>query len=264
MCHVIRWSCLAVALAAFGTPFVEAQNKPKPNAKGVSATPQEYQLVLSAGEVTGKIARLDYAQRLITVQVETQVVQGGSGQQGQNALQNVIRQQQQIARQIVQRPNNNQNPAQQARQVQQRMAQAPRQQAQALNRNDAGTKVQTVKKEFEFQADEKVRVRLMTLPQEYDDRGKPKKYSQAELKELKGPNPSLPGYLSEFEDLRAGQTVKLHVAPAKRAAAAKPAKDVDVDKDLPVLDLTKPRATMVLILKDEGGLSPAKEKPRKK
>lgn len=260
MRSVLRWSLLAVALLAFGSPFVEAQNKPKPKAKGTSASPQEYQLVLAAGALTGKITQVDHARRLITVQLEIQTVQGGNGRQGQNAL----RQQQQLARQMMQRPRNNRNPAQAARQMQQRALQMQRQQAQGANRNGGGAKVQTVRRDFEFQADDKVRVRLMTLPQEFDERGKPKQHTPQELKELKGPNASLPGYQAELENLSPGMTVKVHVVAAKRAAPAKPAKDADVDADLPALDATRPRATMVLILKDEAGPSAGKNNPKKK
>lgn len=267
MSRKLRFAFLLAGLLAFGSPL-GAQNKPKPGGKGVSATPQEYQQVLSAGEITGKISRIDHLKRFITIQVEVQsVTQPAKGNnQGQNAQTDLIRQQQQLARQMQQRPNNNRNPGQQARQMQQ----LQRQQAQNGNRNNGGgPKIQTVKKEFEFQADAQVKVRLMSLPQEYDERGKPKQYTQAELKELKGPNSTLPGYLADFENLSAGQTVKLYVASAKKANAAKPAKpakdkDADVDKDVFVMDAIKPRTTMVLITKDEGNKLPTKAEPKKK
>lgn len=261
MRSLLRWSVLAVALIALGSPLVEAQNKNKPKAKGNSASPQEYQQVLAAGALSGKITQIDHARRLITVQVEAQTVQPGNNQQGQNAL----RQQQQLARQMMQRRGNNRNPGQQARQVQQRAIQLQRQ--QAGNRNGGGPKIQTVRRDFQFQIDAKAQVRLMSLPQEFDERGKPRQYTAQELKELKGPNSSLPGYKSELESLAPGQTVKVHVASPKRAApAAKPAKDADadVDVDLPALDPTRPRATLVLILKDEIGPTAGKDKPKKK
>ena len=42
------------------------------------------------------------------------------------------------------------------------------------------------------------------LPVEYDDKGFPKKYTDAELKERTGPDPSQPGYASSFEELEPG------------------------------------------------------------
>ena len=262
MRHVTRWSCLALVLFAFGTPL-QAQNKP--NAKGDPASARDYQTVLAAGELTGKIARIDQTKRLITVQVEVRDTQADV-KQAQAAAQQAAQQQQQMARQAIRKPGS--NPAEQARQAQQQAAQAQRQQVQASKKADA--KPRTLTKEFEFQADEKAHVRLMTLPQEYDERGKPKQRTTAELKELKGPNPSLPGYQADFEDLTAGQTVKLRVAapkPAKTGTAVPPknkAKDADLDGDkkAPVaVDASKHRATLVLILKDEAD---AKQAPKTK
>jgi hypothetical protein len=266
MSPVIRWSCLVVGILFLASPS-EAQNKnkPKPGGKGTDATPQEYQAVLAAGEVTGKITDIDHAKRLVTIQVETQAVQAGG-----NVNQNLARQQQQLMRNAF-RPNNKRNPAEQARHMQQQAAQLQRQQMQALNRNNGGgPKINTVKKDFEFQADPKARVRLLNLPQEFDERGKPKQYTQAELRELKGPNTTLPGYQSTFEDLHPGQIVKLSVASAKKTSIVPPAanknKDVDADKEMPVFvpDGTKPRTTMIVIVKDETNPSGGKGQPKKK
>ena len=38
--------------------------------------------------------------------------------------------------------------------------------------------------------------------------GAVRKYTAVELKELKGPNPDLPGYQGEFGELKAGQLVR--------------------------------------------------------
>lgn len=271
MSQGIRWAALLIGLFAWASP-TEAQ-KPKPGGKGTSATPQEYQQVIANGEISGKIARIDHTRRIITVALEIPTIQQGNNGNQNNNLQQLARQQQQMARQMMQRPNQNQNPLQQAQQMQQRAAQMQRQQVQALARNQGnGPKVQTVKKEFEFQADEKAKVRQMNLPQEYDERGKAKQYTAAELKTLKGPNASLPGYQADFENLSAGQTVKLYVTSSKKSPATSPAaagkpKDVDkdVDRDVMVaLDPAKYRATMVLILKDDGGLAGGKPNPKKK
>jgi len=260
MSRAIRWSSLLAGLLLLATPLhAQDKNKNKPNGKGVNATPQEYQQVIAAGQITGKVAEIDHAKRLITVVVEVQSVQP---QEGNQAAQNPARQQQ-LARQIYQRPS--QNPIQQARKLQQQAAQALR--------PGGGVKLQMVKKEFEFQADEKARVRLMSLPQEFDDRGKPKSYTAAELRELKGSNTSLPGYQSSFENLSPGQVVKVHVASARRASSAVPTEkpkggDADNEKNVPPVavaaDPTKPRATMILIVQDEAGTGLAKGKPKKK
>jgi hypothetical protein len=58
-------------------------------------------------------------------------------------------------------------------------------------------------------ADETV-VRTLVLPAAYDDKGLPRRYTAAELKELKGPA-RLPGYKAEREDLKANQVVRVTI-----------------------------------------------------
>ena len=66
----------------------------------------------------------------------------------------------------------------------------------------------------------------------FDDDGKVKKYSDAELKDLKGKKTTLPGYEGKLEDLKIGQTVKvslIYVAPKPKP------------KDPPAADKTDPK-----------------------
>ena len=58
-------------------------------------------------------------------------------------------------------------------------------------------------KEFEFEFAEKVDLRKLNLPFEYDDKGNPKVYSATEKAKLKG-NASLPGYVARPEDFTPG------------------------------------------------------------
>ena len=92
----------------------------------------------------------------------------------------------------------------------------------------AGYRVDKVGTLVEFQGSETVKVRTMVLPEEFDDKGKPKKYTKEELATLKGKDATLPGYESSLEKLETGQ--KLRVVYSKKKAAAKP-KDDDPDKD---------------------------------
>jgi hypothetical protein len=91
-----------------------------------------------------------------------------------------------------------------------------------------GYRVDKVGTLVEFQGSETVKVRTMVLPEEFDDKGKPKKYTKEELATLKGKDTTLPGYESSLEKLETGQ--KLRVVYSKKKAAAKP-KDDDPDKD---------------------------------
>jgi hypothetical protein len=52
--------------------------------------------------------------------------------------------------------------------------------------------------------------------------GFPKKYTAEEQKALKGPDSKLPGYASDFDKLKTGQTVQLTLVKPK------------VDKDAPI------------------------------
>jgi hypothetical protein len=54
-------------------------------------------------------------------------------------------------------------------------------------------------------------VRLMYPPVQYDDKGNIKKYTAAELKELKGDNPKLVGYKGDTNDLTNGVQVRVYV-----------------------------------------------------
>ena len=65
--------------------------------------------------------------------------------------------------------------------------------------------------DFEFDVDDDVAIRLQQPPPAFDDKGQPRKYTTAELKELKGPDANVPGYPADFTDLKPGRTVTLHL-----------------------------------------------------
>jgi hypothetical protein len=107
-------------------------------------------------------------------------------------------------------------------------------------------------KELEFQAIEDVVVRTAKPREAFDEKGKIKKFTKAELKELKG-DPKLPGYKAEFGDLTADQIVKLTIVrkkgePAPKARPKKKGKDDD-GLDAELIDDT-PHVGMILILAD--------------
>jgi hypothetical protein len=99
-------------------------------------------------------------------------------------------------------------------------------------------------------ADEMV-VRTMFLPEKFDDKGKPKKYTAKELKELRGPDASLPGYSADNDSLKDGQIVTVYLVRKKRVPAIKAApKDKEKkDKDNEKLwdDDNKPKVRMIVI-----------------
>jgi hypothetical protein len=77
-----------------------------------------------------------------------------------------------------------------------------------------------------------MKVRTLSPPVDYDDKGNVKKYTAKELKKLRGKG-NLPGYPADFDSLREGQAVKVYLAKPKAAKkkAGKKGKANKKDKD---------------------------------
>jgi hypothetical protein len=75
------------------------------------------------------------------------------------------------------------------------------------------------KSEKMFDAAEDVKVRVAEPPVEFDDKGARKKYTQAQLKEKKGPGNHW-GYPGSFDQLAKGQNVKLFLGLKKSTVEA--------------------------------------------
>jgi hypothetical protein len=96
---------------------------------------------------------------------------------------------------------------------------------------------------LDIDAGDDLKVRLKDPPAAFDEKGKPKKYTAKELKDLKG-DPKLFGYAGDFDSLRPGQIVQVTLMKQKDAPKVKGGKDVDKDK----LTENKPVATTIVIL----------------
>src|SRR5258708_23890524 len=87
--------------------------------------------------------------------------------------------------------------------------------------------------EFKIDILDEVKVRRMNPTPAFDDKGKPKPYTAKELKNLKGPDPKLPGYNSDYDELKKGQTVKVFLGMKKEepsnSSSTKEAKDKNQD-----------------------------------
>jgi hypothetical protein len=105
-------------------------------------------------------------------------------------------------------------------------------------------------KDLEFQAIDDVVVRTARPREAFDEKGKIKKFTKAELKELKGNNPKLPGYKAEFGDLTADQIVQVTVVRKKGEPAPKRKKGKKGDDlDAELVDDT-PHVSLILIQAD--------------
>jgi len=96
-----------------------------------------------------------------------------------------------------------------------------------------------------------VLVRSAKPRQEFDDKGRIKKLSKAELKELKGPDPKVPGYKADFADISSDQVIQVSLVRKKGApkpARPKKGKNKDLDGDIDVLADNLPQVSRIIIL----------------
>jgi hypothetical protein len=223
-----------------GLSAVAADKKNDPPAK--ATTPQDYQALADAHTVTGKLVSVGGSDKSLSLRVDYQVLEPNPHAKGNATnLQHLLHEQQEILR--------TRNPLLQAVKMQQFEARLVNQETKALNN---AFKVSREHKDFDLDSTANVVVRYRELPQEYDDKGNPKKYTAAELKELKGKNPDLPGYAADFDKLQPGQTVQVTLA--------KPKADKEKDKDKNAADLKKPQVSMVVIVAEA---PPPKDPPAK-
>jgi hypothetical protein len=127
------------------------------------------------------------------------------------------------------------------------------QQQMAMHQRNLYT-IEKITQEIEFEAIDDVVVRTAKPREQFDDKGKVKKLTKAELKELKG-DPKTPGYKAEFGDLTADQVLQVTVVRKKDAAApkvARPKKKKGKDDDIDGADLVgeTPQVSFIMILAD--------------
>jgi hypothetical protein len=190
---------------------------------------------IKAGQLSGKIVAVNESKKSIRLKVTYTVPKLNTGAVNQLT-------QAQLA---MQRAAANPDPRQRIQAIQQAQVQM----AQA--KQNVYTYEQK-SQDLELQTTEDVKVRMAKPPEQFDEKGKVKKYTRKELQELKGPDPKLPGYQGEFSDLRQEQVVSVNLVKNKDAPKVRPrpkaGKDADADVDL--LANYLPQVSMVMILRD--------------
>jgi len=127
----------------------------------------------------------------------------------------------------------------------------------------AGYRIDTTKQDVEFQASETVKVRTLMLPDAFDDKGSPKKYTKEEKDELKGKDKNAVGYESSLEKLEPGMKIRLVLGAAPKKKEDKK-EDADKDKDdLKDKDADKKMQVKLLVILEEAS-SPAPNPKGKK
>jgi hypothetical protein len=272
------------------TDAVPPEGKPATRLPNVDAS------VLPAGQFTGTLVSPPDSNRMFTLTITYPEVRQKAGvktpnlqtAQGQSLLrqyQQMMNLQQQIGRrnaqqallnmmQMHQRCTQLQMTSQRSMQATTRLQQQQLQRELRLLQQEIKAiqslyQVVQVKRDFDFQAEEKIKVRLKNPPEQFDEKGFVKKYSPAELSELKGKDKSLIGYESSGEALKPGQTVLVNLRahkPAKSTTAPTPAAKKDKDAEKKETDSAvahKMQATMIVILQDGDAASDSTRQPKK-
>jgi hypothetical protein len=232
-----------LAVLVLSCPGIAADKKNDPAAKGANA--KDYQALADAHTVTGKVNSVGGSDKSLSLRVDYQVVQPNPAAARNNnaALQRILRDEEQILR--------TRNPLRRFQEMERLQAEIVKLQAQGLKN---AYKVVNQHKDFDLESGPDVVVRRLEPPVEYDDKGNAKKRTAAELKELKGKNPDLPGYNATFDDLRIGQVV--------RVTLARPKADKDKPKDKDAADDKKPQVSMIVILTDPPAPKPKGKKDK--
>jgi hypothetical protein len=230
---------LAFILAA--VPSAYPDNKKQGQGKTVATTEDDYK-ALSNAQIVGKIVSVTPSDKTLTLEFEYSLLVP-KNKKSVNKASPAVAQLYQAQQQLLQNQQKA-TAAQAAKHLQQLRLHSGRVGHISSGGAPAHFTIKTEKKEFDLQSVEDVHVRIAKLPPQVDGKGKPKAYTDQELKERKGSDTALPGYTSSFEDLRAGQVVKIKLGRSKPAKA----KDEQSDDDHP---------KMTLIVISDSGDSPA-------
>lgn len=207
---------LVVTLSAFADD-TDATAKPDTKDK------KQYDKLTKSGKsFKGKLVKIDGDKRLLTVEVPYTTTR-----QDPQIVKNLHNLQVQMV--DAQR---NKNPVERLRQMNHIQVEVEKNQLNLFK--EATLKV-------ELDAPDNVQVRTLVLPVELDDKGKPRKLTEKEKKELKGPDPTLRGYTADFDSFKSDQIVEVYLAKQPPKSKAK-------DKDADTTESTRPKIAMIIIL----------------
>jgi hypothetical protein len=100
-------------------------------------------------------------------------------------------------------------------------------------------------KPLEVRGHEDAKVRTLFLPVQFDDQGFPKKWTEKEKREFRGET-QIPGYPSDFDQIKSGQVIDLYLF--KKPAPAKGEKKKKGPDDDPVPMAAAPEFILLVIL----------------
>jgi hypothetical protein len=223
----------AALLSLVLTMSAQAQKK----APNKSEAPLEAAKVLKPGNFVGKLGNVNSSTFVLRLEFDhLDLKPGASKQRNQTTqYQNLLREYSRLtqARQKLANARTPQEQMNALRSMQQISAQIQRSISQQLGAAGLSGSPYVLKKDYrdlEVELAPNVSVRTNFLPFAYDDMGNPKKYTPEEIKELKGPNPSIPGYKSGLNALKPGQGVKVTLTLVKEKTEPVAEKKVDKEK----------------------------------
>lgn len=185
---------------------------------------------LPPGDYTGKLVSTPGTDGMFTVVIETDRLQAkpGAAQTQSREVQQLLKDQEHIEKLQLELARSKNLKEYERRMAQLSEAMARMQSDGLKDKLKASGEVQVVKdeKNVDFQTADGVKVRNMNPPMQFDDKGKPKKYTQRELDALKGKDKNLPGYEATLDSLKVGDAVKVTLAAPKSDK-----KDADKDSD---------------------------------
>lgn len=261
------------------------QNKAAPNLSKVDAD------VLPPGTFSGVLVSVPNSERMFTLRITYPEVRLKPGAKMPNLRSMETRTMQQIMQQMhraqqmpAMRGGYHANAVSNMMQMEQRYLQSQQRMAQAMARAEQQElqllrqeiqaiqnmyQVVPVTRDVDFQAGENVKVRVKDVPETFDEKGNIKKYTRAELLELKGKDKNLMGYESSLEALKPGQTVLVSLRTHKKP---KPAtltghavnKEKEIENEAADATLEHKMQVKVIVILKDGDAPPNLSAPSKK
>jgi len=189
--------------------------------------------LIKAGTLVGKVVAIDESKRSIKLHIEVPELNQGE-------YNGLLQAQVDLARAAA--DPNPQSRLQKIQAAQNKMAQH-----QARLYTSKGHDV-------DLNTAEDVKVRLKNPPTKFDDKGKIVRYTEKELKELKGDDPKQPGYNGEFTDVRPGTIIEARLVKKKGTPMIPKPMPGPKGKDVDPVDIKAlwaeytPLATLIIVL----------------
>jgi hypothetical protein len=212
-------------------PLFAADEKKPDDKKDVDKKGPE---LVKAGTVVGKVLSIDETKRSVRMRVEVPEL-------NQDAVNAIAREQAELQK-VLLTERNPQTRANRVVQIQQQIANHQRNLYRAKHHD------------IDVTSTEELKVRLRNPPVKFDDKGKIVKYTEQELKALKGDDPKLTGYNGEFADVRPNAIIEVHLMKKKgtpmipKPQPGEKGKDVDPVDIKALLAEYAPQATLIVVL----------------